>query len=204
MAAIAVLLIVGGAALAGLLALRLDSREPVLVLTKDVPAGTRITTDMLGTTRVASEGLRLIPEKDARTVLKAYSLTSLSAGQLLDTSQLTTAEPFGSGEVQVGVTLKAGQFPPTLRSGDEVRLVRLGDGSSSVRPLAVALVLSERVDEDGGLAGGGARNTTATVVVPAEAADEVIDAAGNEALGMALMRRGVTLDDAQLTVLGDS
>ncbi|MCL3820189.1 SAF domain-containing protein [Aeromicrobium wangtongii] len=204
LAALAVLLIVGGAALAGLLALRLDSREPVLVLTQDVPAGTRITTDMLGTTRVASEGLRLIPEKDASMVLKAYTMTSLSEGQLLDTSLLTTAEPFTSDQVQVGVTLKSGQFPPTLRSGDEVRLVRLGDGSSSVRPLAVGLILSEQTGADEGLSGGGSRNSTATVVVPADAADEVIDAAGNELLGMALIRRGVTVDSAQLTVLGGS
>ena len=63
LAAIAVLLIVGGAALAGLLALRLDSREPVLVMTQDVPVGTKITADMLGTTRVASEGLKLIHKR---------------------------------------------------------------------------------------------------------------------------------------------
>jgi hypothetical protein len=203
MAAIAVLLIVGGAALAGLLALRLDSREPVLVLTQDVPVGTEITTDVLGTTRVASEGLSLVPEKQARKVLGTYARSSMSAGQLLEESALTTAEPIGADQAQVGVTLKAGPVPPGLGSGDEVRLIRLGDGSSTVRPIAVGLVLNVGSSEDGGLSGGG-RSTSATLLVPADAADEVIDAAGGEVLGIALVRRGISIEDAQLSVLGDS
>ncbi len=202
-AAIAVLLIVGGAALAGLLALRLDSRVPVLVVTQDVPAGTEITTDVLGTTRVASEGLDLIPESDARSVLGTYASSALSAGQLLDTKLLTTAEPIGADQVRVGVPLQSGQVPPGLRSGDEVRIVRLGDGTNPVRPLAVGLYLESDSVESGGLSGG-ATSSTATLLVPASAADEIIDAAGNEVLGMALIRRGVPLDEAKLTVLGGS
>src|SRR5690554_5465304 len=49
-ALLGVLLIVGGAALAGLLALRMDSRDAVVVLNTDVPAGTVITREMLGQT----------------------------------------------------------------------------------------------------------------------------------------------------------
>lgn len=203
LAAIAVLLIVGGAALAGLLALRLDSREPVLVLTQDVPAGTKITSTVLGTTRIASEGLNLIPEDQAGSVLDedTYARTSLKAGQLLDTGVVTHAEPVGDDQVRVGVPMTAGQVPPGLESGDEVRIVRVGDGTTPVSPLATGLVLYVDTSEDGGLSGGGS-NSTATVLVPAEAADEVIDAAGNEHLGMALVRRGVAIDEAKLQVLG--
>jgi hypothetical protein len=204
LAAIAVLLIVGGAALAGLLALRLDSREPVLVLTQDVPAGTKITADVLGTTRVASEGLNLIAEKDARSAIDTYANTALSAGQLLDTSLLTTAKPFGDGEAEVGVPLTAGQVPPNLSPSDEVRIVRLGDGSTPVRPLATGYVISVKEGQDGGSLSGGGSGSTATLLVPADAADEVIDAAGNDKLGIALIRPGVSIDDAQLQVLGDS
>ena len=202
LAAIAVLLIVGGAAVAGLLALRLDSREPVLVLTQDVPAGTEITTDMLGTTRVASEGLKLIPESDASVVLGTYARTSLSSGQLLDTTVVVTSPPINADQVQVGVTLKAGQIPVGLKSGDEVRLVRLGDGGGPVQPLAVGLVLSAGTTDGGGGLSGGASTSSASVLVPARAADAVIDASGNELLGMALIRRGVSIEDAQLLVLG--
>lgn len=202
LAALAVLLIVGGAALAGLLALRLDSREPVLVLTQDVAAGTEITADMLGTTPVASEGLALIPEDQASTAIGTYARAPLSKGQLLDTTVLTTAEPFGTNEVQVGIPLVDGQVPPGLRSGDQVRIVRIGDGNTPVQPLAVGLVLSASGSEEGGLAGGGSSKSTATVLVPALAADAVVDASGNELLGMSLIRRGVAVDDARLQVLG--
>lgn len=196
------LLIVGGAALAGLLALRLDSREPVLVLTQDVPAGTKITTDMLGTTRVASEGLKLIPESSASTVLTTYARAPLSAGQLLDTTVITEIPPVNADQVQVGVTLKAGQIPVNLRSGDEVRIVRLGDGGGPVQPVAVGLVLSAGTTQEGGGLSGGTSASSASVLVPARAADAVIDASGNDLLGMALLRRGVAIDDAQLLVLG--
>lgn len=57
LAAFAVLLIVGGAAVAGLLALRADTRVPVLVLARDVATGQQITADDLAVTPVASEGL---------------------------------------------------------------------------------------------------------------------------------------------------
>jgi hypothetical protein len=202
-AAIAVLLIVGGAAIAGLLALRLDSREPVLVLTQPVAPGTEITTDMLGTTRVASEGLDLIPEKDARSVLGTFARTALEKGQLLDTTMVVSGDPIGDDQVRVGVALTPGQYPPGLQSGDEVRILRLGDGSAQVAPLAVGLVIDIGATEDGGLSGSGG-GTLATLLVPAEASDDVVDASGNDKLGMALVRRGVPVKDAQLTVLGDS
>jgi hypothetical protein len=205
LAALAVVLIIGGAALAGLLALRLDSREPVIVLNQDVPVGTKITAEQLSTTEVASDRLKLIPESKVREVLGTYARTSLTRGQLLDTTMLTTAAPFGSTQVQVGVPLTAGHVPPGLKSGDEVRVVRIGDGSNPVRPLAVGLVLSVSTPDDEGSFGGSGRNAgTATVLVPSRSADGVVDAAGSDVLGMSLIRRGVTIDDANLVPLGSS
>ena len=205
MAALAVLLIIGGAALAGLLALRLDSRVPVLVLNQDVAVGTQITRQMLSTTNVASDTLMLIPENQVGSVLGTYSRTALTRGQLVDTSMLTTREPFGSSQVQVGVPLTTGKVPSGLRSGDEVRLVRVGDGSNAAEPLAVGLVLGTDTSEDGGsLGGGGDGGSSATILVPAEASDIVIDAAGNDLLGMALIRRGVAVDEANLVSLRPS
>ena len=205
LAALAVVLIIGGAALAGLLALRLDSREPVLVLNQDVPVGTKITAEQLSSTEVASDRLKLIPKSDASQVIGTYARTSLTSGQLLDTTMLTTAAPFGATQVLVGVPLTAGHVPPGLRSGDEVRVVRIGDGSNPVRPLAVGLVLSVSTPADSGSFGGSGRGaSTATVLVPARSSDGVVDAAGSDVLGMSLIRRGVTIDDANLLSLGTS
>jgi hypothetical protein len=104
----------------------------------------------------------------------------------------------------VGVVLTSGKYPPGLQSGDEVRIVRLGDGTTPVAPLAVGLVVDSSTSESGGLSGGDGSSTQASLLVPADASDDVIDASGNDRLGLALIRRGVSVDDAQLTVLGDS
>ncbi|TNC40368.1 SAF domain-containing protein [Mumia zhuanghuii] len=204
MAALAVLLIVGGAALAGLLAVNLDSRTSVIVVNQDVPAGTEITTDLLTTSMVASEGLKIVPEDQVSAVLGTYARVPLSEGQLLDTTMLVKGGVLAAGTVQVGVPLPAGRVPAGLRSGDEIRLIRLSDGASSQpTPLATALVLRTAAGESGGIVdGGGSSGGGATLMVPSRAADAIVDAAANERLGMALIRHGVAIDDVELSVLG--
>jgi hypothetical protein len=201
LALLAVLLIVGGAALAGVLAVRLDSRAEVIVLGRDVAAGEQITADMLDSTPVASEGLHLVPVDEADAVLGTYARVAIAQGQLLDTSMLTTAEPIGEGKAMVGVPLANGRVPSGLRSGDVVRVVRIGDGIGTVTPLAVALVLDTDRIEDEGLAGEGESSQRGTLLVTTEAADAVVDAAGNDQLGLALIERGVPIDEAPLDSL---
>src|SRR5664279_621097 len=202
LAALAVLLIVGGAALAGVLALRIDSREPVLVLNQDVSVGTRITTDLLSTADVASDPLMLVPEDQMNSVIGTYARTGLSSGQLLDTSMLQTDPPFGATAVRVGVPLSAGRVPAGLRSGDQVRIIRIGDGNAPAVPLAVGLVLGAQTSQSGGSLGGdgGGDGSSATLLVPADAADKIVDAAGNDQLGLALIKRGVSVENAGLLV----
>lgn len=205
LAVLAVLLIVGGAAVAGLLALRLDSRQPVLVMAQDVPAGTEITTDLLATTEVAADGLKLVPGDQADQVLGTFTTVPLAKGQLLETPSLTTAEPFGTDKAQVGVPLTGGSAPDGLRSGDVVRLVRIGDGNTPPVAIATALVLSTSTDTSGGSLGGADQSSSsATVLVPTTAADATVDAAANDRLGIALVRRGVSVADANLVTLGSA
>ncbi len=202
LAALAVLLIVGGAALAGLFALRIDSREPVLVLNQDVPVGTEITSDLLSTTDVAGEQLLLVPADQADSVIGTYARTGLSSGQLLDTSMLQTDAPFDTGDVRVGVPLTTGRVPADLRSGDQVRVIRLGDGTTPAAAIAVGLLLDTTSSNAGGLAGEeGGGGSGATLLVPSESADAIVDAAGNDLLGLALVQRGVSAEDAGLQSL---
>lgn len=203
LAALAVLLIVGGAALAGLLAMRLDSREPVLVLGQDVPVGTEITADMLSTTTVASDGLQLVPEDEASAVIGTYSLVPLKEGQLLETSTLTQNQPAGSDQVEIGLPVEPGRAPGELRSGDFVRLVRIGDGNSAPTPIATGLIKqSTTVTGDGGLGSGDSQSNDVTIILPATASDAAVDAAANQRLGLALIQRGVSIEDANITALG--
>ncbi|HET6699591.1 MAG TPA: SAF domain-containing protein [Nocardioidaceae bacterium] len=201
LAALAVLLIVGGAVLAALLAIRVDERRPVLVVNRDIAAGTRITQGMLAQTSVASEGLSLIPADRAEVAIGTFARVTIARGQLLDEKMLTTAEPVAEGRAVVGVPLAAGRVPPALRDGDHVRLVRLSDGTEPAVPLATALVLDTSATKADSLSGGGG-GSVGTLLVPEDAADAVVDAAGNDVLGVALLDRGVPVDEADLETLG--
>jgi hypothetical protein len=55
-----------------------------------------------------------------------------------------------------------------------------------------------RQDEFGGGSAG-----SATLLVPKEAAEDVVDAAGNNRAGLAILSRGNTLDDLSLAVAGN-
>lgn len=201
-ALLAVLLIVGGAAVAGLLAVRMDSRVQVLVVGQDIAPGEEISAAMLRQVPVASEGLMLVPADQAEAVIGTYARVPLRQGQLLDTSMLTTTDPIVSDTAVVGVPLQGGRVPPGLQAGDLVRLVRIGEGATTGRPLATGLVMRTETITDEGLVGEGGATTSGKLLVPAGAADAVVDAAGNERIGLALLQRGVAIDEVELEVLG--
>jgi hypothetical protein len=199
--ALAVLLIVGGAALAGLLAVRMDSREPVLVVNTKVSVGEKISADMLSSTNVSGDSLTTIAADDADQIVdKVYARQTIYPGQLLQKDLLRTSPPLEVDQAQVGVPLTSGKFPPGLRSGDVVRLVRIGDAQNPSQALATGLVLEVNKSKAGGF-GGDATSSVATVVVPQGVVDQVVGATGTDELGIALIGRGVGIDDAPVTDL---
>ena len=84
LAALAVLLIVGGAAAAGLLALRADTRVPVLVAARDIATGEQITAEALSTTPVAAEGTLLIPANRLDELVGTYASSGDAFPQALE------------------------------------------------------------------------------------------------------------------------
>lgn len=200
--ALAVLLIVGGAALAGLLAIRMDSREPVLVVNEKVSVGELITADKLKSTNVSGDGLNTIPLDQAKAVVdKLYARQTIYPGQLLQSDLLRTTPPLEVDQAQVGVPLTSGKFPPGLRSGDAVRLVRIGNTQTPSQALSTGLVLEVSRSSSGGGFGSDARTAVATVVVPQGVVDQVVGATGTDELGIALIGRGVGIDEAEIVDL---
>jgi hypothetical protein len=196
--ALAVLLIVGGAALAGLLAVRMDSREPVLVVSQQVDAGELITADMLESRNVSGEGLGTIPRDQADEIVdKLYARQTIYPGQLLQTDLLRSTPPLEADQAQVGIPLTSGKYPPGLRSGDAVRLVRIGDAQNPSQALATGLVLEVTKGKSSGF-GSDARSSVAAIVVPEGVVDEIVGATGTDELGIALLARGISIGDAQI------
>jgi hypothetical protein len=198
--ALAVLLIVGGAALAGLLAVRMDSREPVLVVSQQVSTGQRITADMLESRNVSGDNLGAIPSDQKAKVLNYYARQTMYPGQLLQTNLLRTNPPLAEDQAQVGVPLTSGKYPPGLRSGDAVRLVRIGDAQNPSVPLSTGLVLEVSKAKSSSF-GGDARSSVATILVPQSVVDQIVGATGIDDLGIALIGRGVGIGEADITDL---
>lgn len=203
LAALAVLLIVGGALAAGLLAVRMDSREPVLAAARDIAPGTLITQEDLREVPVASEGLQLIPTELAAEVLDGgtYSLVPIRADSLIDQNMLTKEPPVGDDRAIVAVPLNAALTPAReLRDGDLVSVVRVGGEGAQAEPTVVteALVLSVSQASADDL--GGETLGSISLLVPDEVAYLVVDAAGSDLAGIALLERGVSSDSVELRV----
>ena len=79
-----------------------------------------------------------------------YARQTIYTGQLLQADLLRTSPPLEVDQAQVGVPLTSGKYPPGLRSGDAVRLVRIGDSQNPSEALATGLVL---VDQQGQVLG---------------------------------------------------
>lgn len=195
LAALAVLLIVGGAAIAALLAMRVDERTPVLRLANDVAAGEQITSEDLETTQVAAEGTELIPESQADLVAGRYARVSLRAGQLVDTTMVGEQSPLTEGQVAVGAYLAQGFLPANgLRAGDVVDLVSIvtGEGETVVEGARVAT--AQAAEGTGGTGGAG---STVTLLVGRGDAATVGGLAATNQLVVTLVERGAPFSSGE-------
>ncbi|MBB5785557.1 SAF domain-containing protein [Jiangella mangrovi] len=192
LAALAVLLIVGGAAVAALLAMRVDERTPVLRLAADVGAGEQITVEDLETTQVAAEGTELIPESQESLVVGQYARVTLRAGQLLDTTMIEQTSPLSEGQVAVGAFLGQGFLPAGgLQPGDIVDLVSIitGEGDTIVEGARVA---TARASEGGDAQGG--TGSLVTLLVDRGDAATVGGLAATNQLVVTLVERGTPFE----------
>lgn len=190
LAALALLLIVGGALVAGLLAVRMDSRVPVLVAARDIEAGARITEDDLTTAQVASDGLDLIGEEHADVVVGAYAATTIRANTALDERMVTEEPPIGEDRAVVSVPLIPKVAPADrIRAGDLVQVWRAsGESDGKVQEIGTAYVLSVSEPETEEFASD--QVSSAILLVPSEAAGSIIDAASADQAGLAILASG--------------
>lgn len=198
LAALAVALIVGGALAAGLLAVRMDSRVPVLAAAVDIAPGTLITSEHLREVQVASEGLRLIPADSAGQILDGttYARTEIRQDSLVDENVLTKEDPLDSGRAIVAVRLTPALTPrEDLRRGDLVKVyaVSRNDSAGSSEELTEALVLDVHAGAESDLGGGGGGGSL-SLLVPTGAASRVVNASAGDAAGIALLERGHSPD----------
>ena len=124
---LAVLSIAGGA-LAGVIAYKASSgRHSVLAASHAIAAGHVIQATDLNVVDVSSDGgLTLVSATDEDSVLGRPAGVPIAAGALLTRSEVGSVSVARAGEAIVGVLCKAGQYPPSLASGDTVEIIDSG------------------------------------------------------------------------------
>jgi Flp pilus assembly protein CpaB len=190
LAALAVLLIVGGAAISGLVMLRADDRTPVLVFKRDIATGQEITDADLAVARVAADNLQLIPSAQKNEIIGRYAGVSVPAGTPVGAGMLRTEGLLAKDNVAVGLALKPGHLPANgVQLGDRVDIVLVPtttsqpSGSQPRVLVSNARVSGYRPDQ-------ASATILVTVVVPHLKAPDVAGAGAVGGISLVLVSRG--------------
>lgn len=173
MAALAVLLIVGGALLTVTLVLRSGDRVSAVQVNEYIGAGQRIPLSALKEVQIAQEGVPYIPWQAAPEVAKHYAAVDLVPGTLLNESMVSLeSQELRPGRAVVGLSLKAGQMPQNLQRGQRVQVIHVPGENSSARPRVLAeAALVHSVGKSGERTTGS--STLVEVVVDARISPEI-------------------------------
>lgn len=165
LAALAVLLILGGALATTLLVLRSGDRVSAIRITAQVGAGQKLTPDVMEEVQIADTGIGYVPWSQRAAVARTFARVTLLPGTLL-TAEMTSSvsEEVGPGKARVGLSLKPGQMPADLRPGDRVQVIYVPAKGSGANEESRVLAQNALVHSTGGGRGSGS-NGLVTVVV---------------------------------------
>ncbi|GAA1001538.1 hypothetical protein GCM10009555_106370 [Acrocarpospora macrocephala] len=142
LAALAVLLILGGALATTLLVLRSGDRVSAVRIIEQVGAGEKIPASALQEVQIAETGIDYVAWRFRDKVLTTYASVTLLPGTLLTENMTSTAsEQLGPGKAQVGLALKSGQAPIGLTKGDIVQVIYVpaaGRGTAATQQRVLA------------------------------------------------------------------
>ena len=132
LAALALLLIAGGALGAVYLVLQNGHRVAAIEIAQQLGAGERIPPTALREVDIAaSSGLSYVPWSEAGQVSQFYAATAIPPGTLLTSPMVARMNGLASGKAVVGLALKDGQLPDGLQAGDRVNLYQVSDAAQS-------------------------------------------------------------------------
>ena len=141
LAALAIILIVGGALIAGLLAVRMDQREEMLMAADTIEAGQQIELADLVSAPVSATGSVLIPASRAGEIVGMTARVQITKGELIQTTQLSADSPVSDGRTLVGISLEAAPSSGTAgdwSSGAVVSLLVPREAAGSTATLGAA------------------------------------------------------------------
>jgi hypothetical protein len=135
LAALALLLIVGGALGAAYLVLQSGKRVAAIEIAQQVGAGQQIPLSAMRQVQVAADtGIRYVPWADAAQVARFFAATTIPPGTLLSSAMVVQASAVTNGKDVLGLALKDGQWPAGLAVGDHVAIVAVSQSNASGCP----------------------------------------------------------------------
>lgn len=183
-------MIVLGAAVAGLLAMRIDDRVPVLVARREIKIGQQISASDLAVAEIASSGVTVIHADQTRQVIGRYATTKIASGRLIDAEMLSTTGLLTDGKGAVGISLQPGRYPASgLDPGDLVQVVRSVEGVGKVIS-DQAVVGTVQTPGNSVFGASTSSNVVVTVVVSQADAPAVAAASAAQQVSLVLLRRG--------------
>ncbi|MEU1872126.1 hypothetical protein AB0D47_10665 [Streptomyces sp. NPDC048376] len=165
LAALAVLLILVGALGATMLVLRAGDRVEAIQLTADIKAGESITDANIKSVMVNDDsGANFVAWSQREGLKKLQAKSTLYKGTVVVGEMFADKSGMEEGKATVGVSLKEGQYPKGLDSGDNVAVYRVGnksgggsgdqDGASGSAGADNSLLVERAVVQDASVSSG--------------------------------------------------
>lgn len=146
LAALALLLIVGGALGAAYLVVQNGHRVAAIEITQPLGAGQQIPFSALREVEIApGGGLGYVPWSEASQVTQFYAATAIPSGTLLSGQMVARSNNLAAGKVVVGLALKDGQLPDGLQVGDRVNVYEVSDAAQSCPGTAGGMLAANAV-----------------------------------------------------------
>jgi len=194
LAALAVLLILGGALAAGFLVLQSGQRVAAIEISAPVGAGQRIPPGAMQQVQIAAgSGLDYVPWAEASQVSRFFTVSAIPPGTLLTRAMVAATGTSVTGKAVLGLALKDGQLPRGLQDGDHIAIFQVSDaqetcpGGSGGLLTSNALVLA--IGAPAATSGGQAQADVEVAVNPADAGAVACNAA-NGIVGIAMLPAG--------------
>ncbi|WP_106403494.1 hypothetical protein [Actinocorallia populi] len=135
LAALAVLLILGGALVSAYLVIQSGDRVSAIAVNAPVAAGERIPATALKEVSIGDTGIEYVRWSELDKVTQTYAKVPLTPGALLVSEMTSQVPDTTKGRVIVGLSLKAGQVPSQgLEMGQTLALYAVGGRESGVKP----------------------------------------------------------------------
>ncbi|HEY3733703.1 MAG TPA: hypothetical protein VGL63_07285 [Streptosporangiaceae bacterium] len=190
LAALAVVLVVGGALIAALLVIDAGHKTGAIEISQTVGQGQQIPFSSMREVQVTSgTGINYVPWSEASQVAQTYAAIVIPEGTLFTKQMSTSANNLAKGRTVIGLALKDGQLPDNLQVGNHIDVFDTSDNDGRCPRPADNVLSTNAVILDISRPASGSSDAVDDVQVavnPADASSVSCNAANNN-VGVGIM-----------------